>query len=255
MGIIEFIVVFIAMYLLFQFGRWFILPHMKVGVFSFPGMDGVAFRAAYGVSQAVATAIFHWILAILFCIYVIWMIIKTFVPEVIIFFPVRSMLLALPPFPQLTDAGILPLIDDIVHILIGGGSPITMVKRLIIACLNFFSRSSGYIMSIFNIFRWKPPVVQTAPQQATSQPEPTTDDGSGDASDQDNQDKLSPAEQVIVQNEYLKCIEKHTQPVPSDGGGMSIFNTASAIVKNYSSNMQCQLGALQTYSDILSLKM
>ena len=249
MGIIDTIVAFIALYLVFQIGRWFILPHMKVGVFSFSkGIDGVVIRSIYGVLLYIANAIFHWILAVLFCIYVVWIIIKKFVPEMIIFIPIRMMLLALPPFRPLEDAGILPLIDDIVNILTSGGTIMDKLRAVFNALYNFLQRASGYVASIFNIFKFNVPEVKKTPEEPLEQTAPVNNP---EPIEESSSSQMSPTETLTIQNAYNTCIENNTLQIPDTLSAMEI---AANILHNSQVPTQCQFQSFDASQKLLSLK-
>ena len=81
----------------------------------------------------------------LIMIFILWMIIKHIVPSWILFIPVRKILLKVPPFPELTKAGILPLMERIINVFGGSG---TLFKKLGIssqAVLAFLFKATKYV--------------------------------------------------------------------------------------------------------------
>ena len=259
MGIIDTIVLFVTAYLLFQIGRWTILPHLKVGVFSFPGADGMIFKTIMYMFLSIMTMIFHWIIAILFAIYVLWKIIKTYVPELIFIFPVRSILLAMPPFPPLEAAGILPLYDNIVNTLLSGDSILVKLRNIVFALIGFLRSSMNYILSFIGIGGKKTIVVPVPPPPIVSDSKIEADKQSNKQSQDTylqskatSDSKITPAQKQEIHSSYLRCIEENVPPLPPDA---SAIETAYYTLKSSTTTVQCQANAFNAYSDILSLQM
>ncbi len=98
---------------------------------------------------------FNIVFWILLFIFVVWLIIKYIIPVVWLLFipfipfiipiPLRAILLAIPPFPQLTDAGILPFMEKILNIIISPGSLINILRSIFEDTFDFLYTSTNYI--------------------------------------------------------------------------------------------------------------
>lgn len=227
---------FVTVYLLFQIGRWFILPSLG---FQYHFKNPVIV-ILWQVLLYLCNMIFHWVVALLFAIYVVWWIIKTYFPEYILFLPFRSMFLAITPFPPLTDAGILPLYDNLVHILISGDDFKTRLIRFGKAVTGFLMQGSGWITG--------------------GLPQRLSEEGQQPKQTQSPQSQSSEAavvtppsmDQLQVQNEYLQCVEENTLPI--DPAAAAWTDKVQLQINNNNTNMQCRLQSLQSLSNILSLK-
>ena len=242
-GIISFIINFIVLYILFQVCRWFILPHLKIGVYALPPQ--VVWRTLWAGLTVVLNAVFHWVLAILFCIYVIWMIIKRYVPEMILFIPLRAMLLAIPPFPPLEQAGILPLIDDIVNIIFSGDSFMNRIRRFFIAIYNFFRNAGRYVIELLGgSVGYKPP------ERIEPPPPPTNEIKADQEEVPDDPETLSTQDKSTIRAAYLACLEKNVAPIPAN---MATFDKIKLMLNNQGVTAQCQLDSFNAYSKVISL--
>lgn len=227
--LIDLIFLFIVIYLLVLVGRWFIFPHLKV----FPNIPPQGlWKNVVGLAMYVATAIFHYIVIALVIIYIIWIIIKKFVPNFPI--PFKLILLRMPPFYPLEKAGVLPLIDRMRQIIF---STWPLPKRLIEsgkAFGQFAAKSTSFVFSTLGI-----PAPQTrytsAPQkQAPEKESPFTD-----------------AETREIQESYLQCIEESTFQITPE---MTESEKKKIGLKNQGNAAMCKLQMMSTYSRIMADK-
>lgn len=235
------IVLYITIYLLWFFLRWLVLPHLKIFPYIPPQSVLVP---AYNTVAYVATMIFHYILAFLIAIYIAWFIIKTYVPKRILFFKVRSRILAIEPFPSLTQAGILPFMDEIRKIIISLLPFKERLKRLWSATRTFFNTSIKHVL--VNIRR---DVVLSAPNLFK--------DGDGDVGDEDDADEdanaVPTADQALQDREtdelYQQCLEENTTPVPADA---SFADRLFISAQNSGVRASCGIRRLQAYSNMMN---
>jgi hypothetical protein len=229
---IQIMVLFIAAYLLWMIARWLILPHLKIFPYIPPQILWVTL---YNILAYIATMVFHWVLMALLIIYIIWIIIKKFVPNFPI--PFKTILLAIPPFPPLEAAGILPLIDNMVNILLSG---MPFGERLRAAGTAFGEYIMKSVTFILGSIKDKIPV-GTLPADSPKQVQQSTP-----APDETDPDKKF--QQKEIDQEYSQCVEENTIPVTEDLKGIS---KAQAMIKNSAAKSQCKMQMLQAYSRAL----
>lgn len=230
---IDVMVLFIAAYLLWAILRWAVLPHLKV----FPYIPPQAFWVnLYSAAAGAATAVFHWVLMGLFCIWVVWFIIKNFIPAWILFIPLRMILLAIPPFPQLEAAGILPLIDKVFWLIV---STLPLKDRLVgagRAFQEYISTSMWYVIDGVRGFTTGPP--PNRPPSERSPPPPSQEP------DHEFRDKET-------EEEYSACIEENTQTIYPEMTGLE---KAQAMAKNSGVKATCSLKKLESMSRMLQYR-
>lgn len=96
----------------------------------------------------------------LFFVFVMWLIIKNIIPIIILiplFFipyilpiPLRMILLQIPPFPQLTEAGILPFMERMLYIIISPGDFVNMFRNLFEGTYDYLDTSTNFIYPEYN---------------------------------------------------------------------------------------------------------
>ena len=232
-------VLFITIYILWAILRWIVLPHLKV----FPYIPPQAVLVpAYNILTAIATAIFHWVLAILVCIYIIWYIINTYVPEMILFFPVRGMLLAIEPFPALTRAGILPYMDKIRKILFSVMPFKQRMQSTFTATQEFFDTSIRHVLlSLRSEVHIAPPNINISTSSSSASAAAAAASQTPDQRYQDQEsDEL-----------FQQCIEENTTPVEPDA---TLGDRLYAATQNSGVRTICAVRRLQTYANIISYR-
>lgn len=232
--IIDYIVLFIVIYLLVMIGRWFVLPHLKV----FPNIPPQwLWTSIVGVIMYAFNAIFHYILMALLIIYIIWMIIKLFVPNFPI--PIKRILLRMPPFYQLDKAGILPLIDRVRRLIFSTMTLSERVKGAGSAIGGFLASSTTYTLNKLGMDVPRIPYtgVPPPPQKQRKERKPS---------------KKQILARKIAENEsqqaYLQCIEESLIPITAS---MSDEEKKAASVRNQQNTALCKVDQIGTYSTIM----
>lgn len=99
---------------------------------------------------------FGCVLMFLIIIFILWMIIKYIIPYAIpiippfVWIPIRPILLAIPPFPEFTEAGILPLMERLFNVFGGGSILLRKIGMSIEAILAFLVKGSRYVFISIN---------------------------------------------------------------------------------------------------------
>lgn len=231
--LIDLIILFIVIYLLVMVGRWFVLPHLKV----FPNIPPQwLWTSIVNVIMYIFNAIFHYILMALLIIYILWIIIKKFVPNFPI--PIKKILLRLPPFYPLEKAGVLPLFDNVRKIIFSNMPMSDRVKRAGKAIGNFLAGSTMYVFDKLGV---KPPIGAGA--QVNSKKK---------GKKEDEESILTPAEEYEIQESYLQCIEQSTLPITPE---MTDDDKSKLNMRNQQNTLICKINQLQVYSRIAENKL
>ena len=229
-------VLFITIYLLWAILRWTVLPHLKI----FPYIPPQAILVpAYNILAGAATAVFHWVLALLVFIYVLWYLINKYVPETILFFPVRSVILAIEPFPSLVKAGIIPYFDKLRRIIFSIMPFKQRLRSTWSATQEFFDTSIRHVLvSLRNEVHIAPPNISLSVSRSAAAAE------AAKTPDQRMQDQE--AEEIFQQ-----CLEENTTPVDADA---SIGDRLYAATQNSSVRTICAIRRLQTLANVVSYR-
>lgn len=232
--IIDYIIIFIVIYLLVMVGRWFVLPHLKV----FPNIPPQwLWTSIVGIIMYLFNAVFHYILMALVIIYILWIIIRKFVPNFPI--PIRRILLRLPPFYPLDKAGVLPVMDRVRKILFSRMPVSKRVMNAGEAVGLFLASSTTFIMNKLGI---QVPILPNADGATTSdQPRKERKLSKKEREKQEAEDRE-------VRESYLQCIEESIVPITAT---MTTAEKDAASLRNQQNTLICKIDQLRTYSRIL----
>lgn len=236
-SIITLIIKFVAGYLIFTIGRWFVLPSLG---FQHHFADNMIIINLWRILIFLVNKIFSYIVAGLFVIYIVWWVIKTFIPEWILFIPLRMIFLAIPPFPPLTDAGILPLYDNLINVATSNDNFGTRIIKFIKALAGFLMQGTGWITGGF-------------PKRMSEEGQATRPNDAKEKPKSKKPLSANSADELQIQNDYLQCLEENMDN--TDPSSMNWQEKIQTQIKNNQTNMQCKLQSLNTLSNILSFKM
>lgn len=145
--IIYIFVLFIVGYVWFSLLSLLRFPHLRVFVYAIEPREAV--MAFWRRVQFYTWGAFIIIMIFLFFMYVLWIIIKKFIPNFPI--PLKMILLKIPPFPQLERAGMFAFIDGLVKAIGGKGKfakRITLVGKTFGA---FVARNTSMMLRAMGI--------------------------------------------------------------------------------------------------------
>jgi hypothetical protein len=186
--------------------------------------------------------LFLWILLYLIICYISWVIIRRVIPNFPI--PFKSILLGMPPWKPLTDAGILQFIDRLVGIFVSADALDKRAWRAGNAIAQFLLSSYKYLKRFigFKIYGGSEPDPNTRIKQNNKQPPLPKNAVRRSA----KPSMFEEDETQQVKDEYLQCIEENSVPVYKNMGA----ETAQAIAKNQSAVIVCKLNMMKTYSNL-----
>lgn len=255
------------------FGRLMVLPAVdKI----FPNLPPVpVVRGLYTVVLEALKAIFHYILIFLLIMYVIYCIIRAFVPPFILFIPLRQPLLDLTPLYELRVSGIFPLMDRVVKIIFSNMPFGRRIMSAFQAVGQFMARSIGFIFGQLNFVKMAlrskladMTSSSSGSSTRTSQPKPTStaqsrsqalkkkrDPNSTDPMMENEEGSAEPTFKpnytkkgnIYVENEYQRCIEKNYKQITPD---MSTWKRLQASLSNNNTSITCGVQKLKHYSNI-----
>lgn len=208
----------------------------KTGPDQFSGVTGSMIQRLWSfVSVVVLTSILWIIVIIMLCIYVVWKIIKKFVPNFPI--PFKKILLKIPPFPQLERARIFALFDGVFGILLGRG---TIFHRFVRFGENLADFVTYNGKNIIGEVKGRVPKVG---ETTSAPPEEEAEDNKNSA--------FSDAERQMINEQMQQCIEEKVIPITPE---MSTSEATSARAANVSANLTCQVAQLQSFANLMSFK-
>lgn len=245
MAIIYGIITFCILMFFFNFMRIFIFSHLKVGVFSLQP-SGIWLRIWY-YFNLVLTVIFIWIVATIFVLWIIWHIIKKYVPNRPI--PLRSIFLKIPPFPQLTAARIFSLYDAGWNIFLGkssfGDRLINYGKEI----GQFIAVNTDLALDVIGVKKGVEKIKQLSREEASIQPESEAKRGGSVRPPPPPYEK---SDEHTIDDQYQQCLEENVIPITED---MEDKDKRAAEVKNTATATTCKIKTFQAYAKLLEFRM
>lgn len=229
-----------------------------MGVHTFPGIPGKIIKAIWdAITGPIFAAGFTVCIVVMFMIYIIWKIIKMFVPNFPI--PFKMILLKIPPLPQLERAGIFALFDSIVGVVLSRASFGNRLMKVGFALGDFVKRNFEMVMSIA---KDTAPNINFGGKESKSKDEQDNEaiDNNPDLTEQEKIEKkqskninspFTDTEKQIVNEQYQLCIAENTTPITSD---MSKSDITKAKTANDLAKIKCDLSKLSAFSNALNFK-
>lgn len=233
-------VLFVVAFVYFVIVSQFRLPHLRVFVYA---LKPQAFwTAIWSVAKSYILIIFGAVCTFCVIMYFIWLIIKKFVPNFPI--PFKTILLKIPPLPQLERAGIFALIHGIFSAIFGRGNLMKRLTKVGATFANFIVRNTGMLMSAargatskVNFYPSKVNVASDREERKRRNKKRRPETGGFNS---------SPRE---VDDEYQQCIEENTIPATPD---MTPKEVQQINNKNSRSAVTCKMRTLQTQMRLLT---
>ncbi len=230
---INLMVAFIVAYLLFMLLRWLVLPRIRIFPYIYPE---VLWVSVYNVFLYICNAIFHWVLAFLLFLYIIWFIIMYIVPKIFLLRPFKPVLLRIPPIWQFHTAGVLPLMDSIRKIIFSNDSLGHRFARVGQSLNNFVIKSMGFLFGTF----------------AGSSARSTNEKMSSRKIKNEKSQIFSKEEEAKAMDSINQCVEESTTPIRPD---MTSMQKAIAMTKNDTATMACKAKQVGVLTNILSVRL
>ena len=195
-----------------------------------------------------ALFIFGLLLMFLIIIFILWMIIRFIVPAWILFIPVRDILLAIPPFPEFTDAGILPLMERLSNVVGGGDSFLRKIVITSRAVIDFLNKATKFIFQ--KIFPGYDPdkLMKVSGinfnDDTKGNPKYESRRSAQDDEDQNKKDNMSPLlkrTMDLIDIEKKSCVNKNIKEITPNLG---TAETLSLHSDNMKVSIQCEADAM-----------
>lgn len=201
----------------------------------------------------IAVYVFGLLLMFLLIIFVIWMIIRYIIPAVIwiplfFFIPIRAILLAIPPFPELTDAGILPLMERLLNVFISSDAFMKRIGISAQAVASFLITSTRYVFG--NIFPgYNPDKYYNSKNDPSrgyeSSKKEDTDQGTIEYNKQKKEVTDFYTNSIIsIENEKINCVRKMTKEITPN---MDFMEKSQIQASNAGVYAQCIAKSLSGY--------
>lgn len=239
---IDYAVLFIVLYIVWQIMRILVLPNLEI----FPYLEPLEFwLPVYGMILTVSHYLMIAIMVIIMCLYIAWLIVRK------IF---KYDLKKIPPWKQLSKAGLLQLIHSIAGIIFSKRSFQDRFKRVFISFGGFLIGSYQYTLgTVFGKAKG-----YGAPVPSDNSIAKVRDESKKDQAQQDELDSKQSAMSAFTKDErqdindrYLQCVEEKSEVIYPE---MTSMQKANIIAKNESVATSCKLGSFQGYANILSFR-
>jgi hypothetical protein len=248
--LIYLIVLFIVGFVWFNIVSLLRLPHLRVFVYAVEPKSIII-----GIWQKIRgylLIVFGIVFMFLVMMYIIWLIIKKFVPNFPI--PFRTILLKIPPFPQLERAGIFAFIGNLGKAAFGRGKFVQRLELLGRTFGMFIARNTQMIMDALGIGYLTKLPAGAKGRYADGNPNtgPSREDQLARNRKRARDNPFEPSDARKSDDEYQQCIEENTAPVTEE---MSRTEKLVTNQKNSLARIICKTRSLQTWSRTLSGKM
>ena len=274
-AIIQVIILFIIVFFAWMIGRAFVLPGINIGIPALP--PHAIWQTIYnGIFQLCMFAL-GFIGGAMLVIYLIYFFFRYIFPPVLIFFPIRKIILSITPIKQLIACGLFPTIDKILFLWLSPSAFISKILGTVNYLIAFLAKSVVYLVRQFaSLFGLKPRTIdinadkitvgQGTPETKATTPSTTLSDATGigvetksdpnpqfadkiDGEPVDADPDLKINEQKYIESEYQNCLLKNY--VATEGeDNLSTMDKVSLQVKNTNAKLLCDVDKLNAYGRI-----
>lgn len=198
---------------------------------------------------SIIKSVFHYILIFLVIMYIIYLLVKKFVPNIPI--PFRNIILSITPLYELRKAGVFGLFDAILGIFGSSASPLNKLVALVRAFGRFLA--APYYLLQGSASKKAIEVGGGTPQKEKPRP---AQEGEFNTEDQTEgepiyDESIPLNENKFIQKEYQQCLSEN---YITETDNMSALEKASVGTKNATTKIICDIQKLQSYSTLISSK-
>lgn len=256
-NVINFIIIYVIAKIIFTlWGFWVIFKTVTSTDLTFPGNKEYplpiwvvfGFFFIVGFIFFITSYIFLYIMFLLFFIFIAWLVIKYIVPIVYIFFipfppffapiPLRYVILEkVPPFKDLTDAGILPLMERILFTLISG----EVIKNKIKHCFEYIF--DFLKMNIKVIIKKKFPNINLDTYFIEKKEEEKVEEKEEEEKVEENKNQYYQKALKIISAEYENCYNKNKKILDN----LSEAEVVVANIQNEGVKLKCYSESISSY--------
>lgn len=235
--LIDYFVLFIVLYLIWQIMRILVLPNLEI----FPHLEPLElWLPLYGLVLTVCHYITIGVIVLLLCLYVAWLVVR-----LLFGFNLKRV----PPWKQLSQAGLLQLIHAIFGIIFSKLSLKDRLKNVVKRIGMFLVGSYFYAVST---------IMGKAKQKGINIPDPAKLMETREKTPQEIENEkisamstFSSDERRDIQERYLQCVEEQSDVVYPE---MTNIQKAEVLTKNERVATTCKLQSFQGYANILSYR-
>lgn len=234
---------FIVVFIWFNLVSFLRLPHLRVFVYALEPQ--VLIMGVWQKVRAVLLIIFGIVMAFIACMYVVWRIIKKYVPNFPI--PLKMIFLKIPPLPQLERAGLFAFIEGVLNALGHFYNPPAALTGLLHTFRNFMRLNTWRVLqtigvanniqqltsaSTYNVNTYKGEYDRVEAEKRAAQ----------ERGKIAGESPFTASQYLRVDEEYVQCVEENTIPVSED---MSKSERKEIIDKNTSARVSCQMNGIK----------
>ena len=236
--LIHYAVVYIVGFVSFLFGRWLVLPSVKIFI---PGLGNDALTQSYDAALTVNLTMLGIVLAVLVVLYIIYQILRRI-------FPFNFFIGKITPFKELRRSGIFGLFDSLIGAFFSRGSFATRVTRVLRGIGNFvrgnFEMVGETTREILTAAGVPDPNKRSPKPRYTDPPPPPENEPT-------EKSPFSEDEQKQTNEEFQQCLEENTVVVTQD---MTDSDKKQADVQNTFVQVKCKVKAFQSAMNIFAFK-
>ena len=227
-------------------GRIIVFEHLEVFLKGLPPTQ--LWHPIMRLVFSIINSMFHWILLFLVIMYIIYLLIKMYVPNIWPILPLKNILLAITPLYELRRAGVFGLFDAVVGIIFSTSSIPDRFRRLGRAFGRFLAGPAFLLRDNAKQVVVGKDMNSSENAKREQAEDQFTDDTEGEPT---YESSSSPAENRYIQKEYQQCIsESYITPTED----MSNEEKAIVTVRNNTSKIICDVKKIQSYGTIMSSK-
>lgn len=199
-----------------------------------------------------AVLVFGLLSMFLLIVFILWLIIKYIVPKWLLFIPIRKILLKIPPFEDLTKAGILPLMERILNVFGGAGSLFDKLGISGQAVFAYLFKATAYVFQKMVPGYNPDKLAKISSDLSGGKVNPKNDPSDNEKyqpkkEDNDNYDQTEKTSSyykktlLMIDNEKIKCIRSKRKEVKPHFSSTELITTH---LYNANTYIQCEADAI-----------
>lgn len=265
--VLRLMVAFIAIFIFWQVARWLVLPHLQIWPHIPPHPLWEGF---YSILIAASTAILWICVCLILFLYVLYKIVEWYVPNIPFPpIPIKDIILAMTPFREMRESGLVALFDRIFFDLIPIPKPIKEKLKDIVRTFGDYLRNSfvftkqiltelgkpvvdkvyskldqaytgvttGVTSTVSNVVKSTTSGAKSIATNLVSDPLPSSEEEHSQSIP-----NVTSEEERFMEKEYQQCLIERQQPITEDLGNLQ---KAFIIAKNSSASSICKAKKVQ----------
>ena len=231
-------------------GRIIVFEHLEVFLKGLPPTQ--LWHPIMRLVLSVINSMFHWILLFLVIMYIIYLLIKMFVPNIWPFLPLKNIFLSITPLYELRRAGVFGLFDAVVNLIFSSDPFLIRILKVGQAFGRFLAGPAILLRENGKQVVVGKDMSMDMDTNNLLKPEKGEDSFQDDTEGEPTyEETVSPAENRYIQKEYQQCISE-SYIVPTND--MSDEEKSTVDIRNNASKIICDVKKIQSYGTLMSSK-